>query len=185
MFTKEIDYTNRQEMVDFLKNHYRYWTMNSWNASSSYANNVKIYNLNLPKEIQDKAWDYACGSLECCDIDFMIQDEIAMFKEDTRYDAGFNGRSAGYLVMYDTDWCNGKLITYPGRGIDQYADFDDEDDWDISSLADRVKLVQRFDEMCDNIREGLIEILQYSIVEEYQTTTVTTHRRLVSNYDEE
>ncbi len=185
MFKKEVDCTNRQEMVDFLNNHYRYWTMNSWNASSSYANNVKIYNLNLPKEIQDKAWGYACGSLECCDIDFMIQDEIAMFKEDTRYDAGFNGRSAGYLVMYDTDWCNGKLITYPCRGVDQYEDFDDEDDWDISSLANRVKLVQRFDEMCDNIREGLIEILQNSTVEEYQITTVTTHRRLVTNYDEE
>ena len=146
---------------------------------------MKIYNLNLPKEIQDKAWEYVCGSLECCDIDFMIQDEIAMFKEDTRYAAGFNGRNGGYIVMYDTDWCNGKLITYQGREIDQYADFDDEDDWDIFSLADRVKLVQRFDEMCDNIRDGLIEILQDSAIEEYQTTTVTTHRRLVLNSDDE
>lgn len=185
MFKKEIDYTDRQEMVDFLKNHYRYWTMNSWNVSSSYANNVKIYNLNLPKEIQDKAWDYACGSLECCDIDFMIQDEIASFKWETGYDAGFSGRSGGYIVMYDTDWKDGKLVTYIGRSIDKYTDFDDEDVWDISSLADRVKLVQRFDEMCDNIRDGLIEILQDSTIEEYQTTTVTTHRRLVSNYDEE
>lgn len=185
MFKKEVDCTNRQEMVDFLKNHYRYWTMNSRNVSSSYANNVKIYNLNLPEEIMDKAWEYVCGSVECFDIDLMIQDEIASFKWETGYDAGFNGRSGGYIVMYDTDWKDGKLVTYIGRSIDKYTDFGDEDVWDISSLADRVKLVQRFDEMCDNIRDGLIEILQNSTVEEYQTTTVTTHRRLVSNYDDE
>lgn len=185
MFKKEVDCTNRQEMVDFLKNHFRYWTMNSWNRSSSYANNVKIYNLELPNDIQDKAWDYVCGSLECSDIDFLIQDEIAMFRADTGYDAGFNGRNGGYLVMYDTEWKNGELVTYPGRSLDADEDFEDEEEWSIRDLKYKVEVVQRFDEMCDNIREGLIEILQYSIVEEYQTTTVTTHRRLVSNYDEE
>lgn len=37
----------KKEMIEFLKNHKRYWTMNSWNGSSSYANNVKIYNLGM------------------------------------------------------------------------------------------------------------------------------------------
>lgn len=184
MFRKEVDYTNREEMIEFLENHFRYWTMNSWNRSSSYANNVKIYNLNLPEEIRDRAWDYVCGSLECDEIDYLIQDEIAMFRADTGFDAGFNGRSGGYIVMYDTDWKKGELVTFPGRSIDADVDFYDEDEWDLISLRERVNLVQRFDQMCDYIREGMIDFLQDSTIEEYEVTTVKVHRRLVPNYDE-
>lgn len=185
MFKKEIDCTNRQEMIDFLENHFRYWTMNSWNRSSSYANNVKIYNVNLPEEVADKAWDYACGSIECSEIDYMIQDEFATFRADTGYDVGFNGRSGGYIVMYDTEWKNGELVTFPGRSIDADVDFYDEDEWDMVDLRDRVELVKRFDDMCDSIRDNMIYFLQNSAIEEYEVTTVKVHRRLVPNYDKE
>lgn len=180
MFEKTVNYEDRQEMVMFLQDHFRYWTMNSWNRSTSYANNVKIYNLDIPQDVKEKAWDYVVGSLECDEIDFLIQDEFIIFKADTGYDCGFNGRSAGYIVMYDTAWVNNKLVTYPGRGIDMDVDFEDEDEWDIASLAERVKLVQRFDRMCDNIRDGIIEILRTSVVETYTVTTTSTHRRLVN-----
>lgn len=43
-------------MIEFLKEHERYWTMNSWNRSSSYANNVKIYNLGMDKDLEIKAY---------------------------------------------------------------------------------------------------------------------------------
>ena len=43
--TKTVDYTNRNEMIAFLTNHFRYSTMNSWNQMTSYANNVKLHNL--------------------------------------------------------------------------------------------------------------------------------------------
>lgn len=55
-FAKEVDTTDRKAMADFLTNHFRYDTMNSWNESTSYANNVKIYNLGIEdKEVLDKA----------------------------------------------------------------------------------------------------------------------------------
>lgn len=181
MFKKAVNYENREEMIKFLSEHFRYWTMNSWNRSSSYANNVKVYKLNIPKEYQDTLWEYVCGNLECPDIDFMIQDEIAEFKAKTGYDAGFNGRSGGYLVMYDTDWVDGKLVTYIGRSIDEDEDFAD---WEDSDLEERVKLVQRFDEMCDNIRDNIIYILSHYVVKEYTTTTVHTHRKLVEEGEE-
>ena len=50
----------RKEMVDFLKNHFRYNTANSWNQSTSYARNVKIYNLGLSEVLADKALDLLC-----------------------------------------------------------------------------------------------------------------------------
>ena len=68
MFKKEIDKNNREEMVAFLKNHYRYFTMRSWNRSTSYANNMKIYNLHLPFETKDKLYDM----LEVDDVWFQL-----------------------------------------------------------------------------------------------------------------
>lgn len=179
MFKKEVNYADRREMIKFLENHFRYWTMNSWNRQRSYANCVKLYKLDLPEDIRDKAWSYVCGSIESDDIDWMIHDHIASFKEETGYDAGFNGRSDGYIVLYDTEWRSGKLVTIY-RGLDEATDFDDEDEWGMTDLEERVKLLQRFDEMCDNIREDLIDILKNSEVEEYEVVTTSTHKRFVS-----
>ena len=47
IFTKEIDLSNKNDMVEFLAKHPRYWTMNGWNELSSYAQNVKLHNLRL------------------------------------------------------------------------------------------------------------------------------------------
>ena len=44
-------------MINFLTTHFRYYTNNSWNLSTSYANNVKIYNLGLTSEERDKAYE--------------------------------------------------------------------------------------------------------------------------------
>ena len=41
-YKKGIDITNAKQMFEFLKGHYMYDTMNSWNGLKSIANNVKI-----------------------------------------------------------------------------------------------------------------------------------------------
>lgn len=56
-FSKQIDTDSRQTMAEFLANHFRYYTMNSWNRLTSYANNVKIQNLSLSSEQASKAYD--------------------------------------------------------------------------------------------------------------------------------
>lgn len=98
IFEKEIDLQSRAAMLGFLQDHFRYNTMNSWNYSSSYANNVKIDELNLPHEIVMKL-------LDMIDVDGFydsINDLIAEFgaAHDYLWQAGFNGRSGGYLVLY-------------------------------------------------------------------------------------
>ena len=42
-FAQKIDMRNRKKMTEYLKNHFRYYTANSWNRSTSYACNLKIY----------------------------------------------------------------------------------------------------------------------------------------------
>jgi hypothetical protein len=147
--------------------------MNSWNQSTSYANNVKVYNLDIPTELKDKAWDFVCSENTLWELADDINFCIEKFKRDTGYDAGFNGRCDGYVVMYDTewDWKQNKSITYPGRDIDMYEDFED---WDIKDIRERVKLVQRFDQMCDDMLQTFIYYLEnYELVDEEYTVIKT------------
>ncbi len=59
-FYKPVDLRSRTEMTDFLQNHFRYNTMNSWNNSTSYACNLKVYRLGLTSEIENKLYDMVC-----------------------------------------------------------------------------------------------------------------------------
>lgn len=48
-----------------------------------------------------------------------------------------------------------------GQAIgDPNADFDDRSEWDMSSLRERVKLVQQFDRACDGVRAAFIDLLE-------------------------
>ena len=186
MFYKKIDLRSTKAMKEFLSNHFRYYTMNSWNLSTSYAHNLKIHNV-IPGELQDKAY-------ELLDTEYFYSDFINQLinefniNHSYEYQAGFNGRSGGYLVLskggqYTENlkfkpedpkdarsysdvygrWIShqeaidmkiayhsfpGRTYSHPGKSIDQNEDFED---WDLYSLKDRVKLVQEFDQLCDDI----------------------------------
>lgn len=97
-FWKSVDTRSRRKMQEFLQEHFRYDTMSSWNRSTSYACNMKIYNLGLPKEVEDKLWEM----LDCQEVYYRINDLIDDFnaEHEFRWQAAFNGRSGGYLVLY-------------------------------------------------------------------------------------
>ena len=100
-FYQSVDLRSRKAMTDFLEHHSRYPTMNFWNGSYSYACNLKIYKLGLDQEIADKLY-------EMLDIPefFYFQSELAhdfARKHDYVWQARFNGRSGGYLVLYQGD----------------------------------------------------------------------------------
>lgn len=173
MFEKNINVNDRTAMVDFLKNHFRYNTMNSWNNSTSYANNVKVYNLGLTAEQLDKAYEIV--GKRYYELDEVIRDTIFDFREETGYDVGFNGRCSGYIVLYQCERDNnGTLHTYPGRSIDMGEDFED---WTEEDLRDRVELVRKFDHLCDEIRDMFIYYVEHSVI---RTIPVTYEKTIVS-----
>ncbi len=90
----------RNEMIKYLRNHDRHDTMNSWNCTTSYSKNIKIYNLGLDKETEDALWDVYSNCYE----DLFAEAEYILngfcIKHEGRYQIGFNGRSGGYLVLY-------------------------------------------------------------------------------------
>jgi len=89
---------SKKAMTEFLKKHFRYDTMNSWNGSTSFAADVKIHHSWVPRELQDKAYEM----LEMREPFQEIEDEFWMFATRYNYDyqMGFNGRSGGYIVLY-------------------------------------------------------------------------------------
>ena len=96
-FYKKVDKRSRLNMTWFLIEHFRYDTMNSWNLSTSWANNMKVDRC-IPREFQDKVFEM----LEISDFYDEINELISDYNRNNNfeYQAGFNGRSGGYLVMY-------------------------------------------------------------------------------------
>lgn len=56
-FYEPVDLRSRKEMTEYLKNHFRYYTMNSWNLADSYACNLKIPRLGLNSEVENKLYE--------------------------------------------------------------------------------------------------------------------------------
>ena len=59
----DIQKDDRDALIHYLKNHTRYYTMNSWNRATSYAHNVKLYNLNLDNDAYEKASAFLFSAL--------------------------------------------------------------------------------------------------------------------------
>lgn len=97
-YYQKVDLRSRSAMTKFLSEHFRYPTMNSWNRSTSYANNVKIFNLGLSGREEDKLYELI-EMTEFYDRINMMLSDYAM-EHNYSWQAGFNGRSGGYLVLY-------------------------------------------------------------------------------------
>lgn len=140
MFFKEVDLTDRKAMVSFLANHFRYYTINPWNRLTSYANNVKVQNLEIPNHLREKAYDFiSCD--DTGDYSDAVNELVLEFMDKTGYTVCFNGRSSGYLVLYETS-DNDVLM----HSIDQAIYYDD---WSTEDLVERTKLVSSFDKLCE------------------------------------
>lgn len=97
-FWERVSKRSRREMEQFLNEHFQYYTGSSWNRSSAYACNMKIDRLGLPGDIVDKLFDL----IQCSEFYDQLGDLLRQFGEAHVYQwqAGWNGRSGGYLVLY-------------------------------------------------------------------------------------
>lgn len=152
-YKKGIDITNAKQMFNFLKNHFQYYTMSSWNKVKSIANNVKLYNLDL-----DGDWSKALQYLQETDyfeIDQMLEDWEA---DHPNYVVGFNGHSGGYLVLCNKNNTN-NILPDTITNFDTYEEFKEylKEYWGgvkyyLENLRHYTKVVQDFDKLCDSIR---------------------------------
>lgn len=163
MYYKRVNYNSNKECFEFLTNHFTYDTLSSWNGLRSIANNVKIYNL---------AGIDLTEALEALEEDnyLSVNDTIRWWEEDhPGYRVGFNGRSGGYLVLYNSDnhgHCFKGIANSPCE-YDSYESWkeDVQEDWGSLKeyhdvLVRQVKVVQDFDKLCDNLVEVLKALIK-------------------------
>lgn len=103
-FEKRFDLRSKDSLVNFLSDHYRYDTMGSWNRGTSYANCVKVNDLGFTNQDKDKAYEIV-GIEGYWD---QIRHPIRDFEKNWygAYTIGSNGRSSGYLVLYEAELYN-------------------------------------------------------------------------------
>ncbi len=160
-YTTGVDIASTKSMWNFLHDHFTYYTMNSWNHSKSIANNVKLYNLELDGD-WTVAMRYLFDETDCSGLQLEIDDMIKEFEEKYQYyKVGFNGRSGGYLVLYNAD-NNGSVLPECVAGYYDYEEFktDVKSGWNgynVSDfdreLRDAVEIVREFDKLCDRLRD--------------------------------
>jgi hypothetical protein len=164
MFYKTgIDITNDKQMFNFLKNHFEYWTMNSWNSMSSVANNVKLYNLGLSGN-----WSVALSLLEAGEYDEISRMIMDWEREHRGYEVQFNGRNGGYLVLTDKG-SNRTVFPDDITCCDTYEEYKEYcRDYigtvrmNRQTLVYYTKLVQSFDKLCDELRDFCNELSKQS-----------------------
>jgi hypothetical protein len=155
MFYKTgVDITNDKQMFNFLRDHFEYYTANSWNGLKSIANNVKLYNLDLTGN-----WCVALSLLEADDYDTINMLIHDWEREYCGYSVGFNGRSGGYLVLTD----RGSARHVLPEEITDCVDYEDYKQYcreyygtvkaNRHVLVEYTKLVQAFDRLCDALRD--------------------------------
>lgn len=182
-YTTGVDVASTKSMWEFLHNHFQYYTMNSWNRQKSIAHNVKVYNLKLEGD-WTVAMRYLLDESDAGFLQMYIDDEIRAFEEEHRwYKVGFNGRSGGYIVLYNAnDNCS---VLPECLDYDTYDDFKTEAHWNgyrvtdfDRELRDTVEIVREFDKLCDRLRD---------IVNEYSKKSFDVDKleQAVERFDDE
>lgn len=97
-FYHAVDKRSRKAMIKYLEGHFRYNTANPWNGSTSYAHNMKFYNLGLSRETKNKLYKLSQCNGFYETLRYLIHDFAR--EHNWLWQAGFNGRSGGYLVLY-------------------------------------------------------------------------------------
>jgi hypothetical protein len=155
MFYKTgVDITNDKQMFNFLKDHFRYSTMSGWYHRCSIANDVKLYKLGLTGD-----WCTALNLLNENNyeiVNCMIED---WERAHPCYRVFFNGRSGGYLVLYNAD-DNDDILPHSIADNDDYSQYKEwckyygytvkENRFELQMFT---KLVREFDRLCDEIRD--------------------------------
>lgn len=177
MFYKKVNKNNCKEMYNFLKNHFTYYTLNSWNRLYTIANNVKIYNL----DIEGDEWRL----LEMLQLDdyFTLNCLIEEWEQEHKnYRVGFNGRSGGYLVLGNKEDNKHIFDNYQQDFIleadtfEEFKTFLHNANYTLkqykSELVKMVEIVQEFDQLCDDlVTECQYMLDNYEIEEEERTYT--------------
>ena len=176
-FNKTNKNISVRQKFDYIHNHFYYYTMNSWNETKSLANNVKIYNLPLTKEQEDKFFELYCDENLIDEMYFHINTILEDFALENEFEIAFNGRSGGYLVAYNKN-NNSNVIDEDLIDFESYDEaikyYKEYYGWSFRDCQAELKsIIERnfaicvlFDDCCDDVLNELKYLLDNARVEE-------------------
>jgi hypothetical protein len=170
----KINEDKRQELLK----HFKYYVMNSWNEITSFAKNIKVYNV-IPQEYRDAAYNLIETSqfynwyLNPIMEDYEADINKISSKMGIETVVGVNGRSGGYLVMSFRK--HGRLYHDVAKIVEDF-----EENEEIDTLYEMVKL---FDECAKKLIAKTIYCCQtLEVVEEEilvpKTVTALRHKEV-------
>lgn len=152
----------RNEMIERLLNAEKYPLGGGSYSPKSLTRNVKIYNLNLTEEQEEKAY-----SLLSCDVDltnYLINkySDMLLDKTNRRYELDVRGRSGGHIVMIEVEFNDNGSKTYKNNGfLNGYIDEEDFEDWEDYEVEEAYNTMLTFNEVVDRLIDEFKEILTY------------------------
>ena len=168
LFYNGLKENTLEKKFEYIKEHFKYFTMNSWNGLKSIANNIKVYNLNLDNEIIDKSFEIISNSQYCDNVYENLNFTIEEFERLTNAEIFFNGRSGGYIVLTPKNGHN-ILDLYFSDNICEFdtfkqfkkesidSDFSNNDiEYMNGQLLECYYLLKAFDKLCDILRYDFI-----------------------------
>lgn len=164
-YKKGIDITKDKEMFNFIKEHFTYYTLNSWNGLTSIANKVKLYGLGLSGD-----WSVALNLLDGGEYETVNELIRDWEREHPSYTVSFSGRSGGYLVLGNKH-NNYSVIPdsiFECEDYDEYKRYCREFYGAIKNnrdeLVETVRLIQDFDRLCDSLRDFVDQLSQVNFI---------------------
>lgn len=114
--------------------------MNYWNLLKAPAYNLKVYNV-IPQKYRQKVYEL----MEAEDFYYPINELINSFDYDHKYlyQAGFNGRSGGYLVLYKSSVEYKRIFTFKDCNEYQTRDYADGYGWKTIAEAKKQGLYNK------------------------------------------
>lgn len=179
-----------RQKFDYIHNHFYYYTMNSWNRLESIANKVKVYALPLTSQQQDKFFEIYGDERLCEDMFLMLNSLIYDFEAENNKEVFFNGRSGGYIVMTDKK-SNGCCVDEDLIDCCSYEDlieyyieykgwsFRDSQAEAKRKIEENFEMVVLFDNLCDDLLNELIFILDNAEIEEEEIVKTYKVKNLI------
>lgn len=96
-FFQPVDLRSRKAMIDYLEDHFRYFTMNSWNRSQSYACNLKIYNHMASKEFAELLTNAISGDYSS--LEKIIDLYMPLIDKSSIVDGQFDEDCKQYILL--------------------------------------------------------------------------------------
>lgn len=188
----KVPKNSRKAMAEYLGNHYRYVMRRTKDPTkgqpTSYANCMGLDCLNLPKTVvKDQAAMALLDDVCLCRVPFPEWDEFMAWKRNAFLDewqwyVGANGEHGDHLVLYPIAYKKGSTTDYSVDATKPVDESRDYGSWGMDELRGRTKLVEAFDALCNELRNGFLELARQATLYEYHVSKRKTERILLTDH---